>query len=186
MATTVSGRSLVTHVQNRNSPPVTDSSRKPTVNRFGAPPRGVAAPPTLVPHATASPSAVPKRLDPRSSIPMNANMATTMGIIAAATTVFGRTVLSPIAMQNQTTTWRLRFAPSMSSDASAMRRSRPQRVHTVARMFAPSSRMISTLAYAGRTSRTGTTWNTAAITSGRKACHREVHGLSDPPPRHPK
>ena len=78
-------------VRKRNSCPVTDSSMKPTVRRFGAPPSGVAAPPALVPQATAITSAVPTLLFQRSSMPTERNIATTIGIIVAATIVFGRT-----------------------------------------------------------------------------------------------
>ena len=72
------------------------------VSRLGAPPSGVQNPPTLVPHAIAMTSAEPNTLLPMSSMPMKRSIARTTGIIAAATTVFGRNALRTVAMANHT------------------------------------------------------------------------------------
>ena len=98
----VSGSRRVTHVMNRNSCEMTVCCRSLMVSRLGAPPSGVQKPPTLVPHAMAMTSAEPNTLFPMSSMPMKRSIARTTGIIAAATTVFGRNALKIVAMPNHT------------------------------------------------------------------------------------
>ena len=135
----VNGRSRVTHVMNRNSCEMTVCCKSLIVSRLGAPPSGVQNPPTLVPQAMAMTSAEPNTLFPISSTPMKRSIANTTGIIAAATTVFGRKALRNMAMANHTMICRRVPVPTPISDARAMRRSNPHRVQTVERMFAPSA-----------------------------------------------
>ena len=181
----VSGSRRVTHVMNRNSWEITVCWRSLIVSRFGAPPSGVQNPPTLVPHAIAIRSADPNVLLPMSSMPMKRSIASTMGIIAAATTVLGRNALKTVAIANHTMIWRRVPVPTPISETSAMRRSSPQRVQTVARMLAPSSRKISSSAYEGRILATGRKLKIARTTSGRnpvtarftgsKIHHHDIH-----------
>ncbi len=71
------------------------------VKRLGAPPIGVPEPPMLVPQATAMSRAEPKGLLLMSSIPMKRSIASTMGIIAAATTALGSAALKTAETVNQ-------------------------------------------------------------------------------------
>ena len=146
------------------------------VSRLGAPPSGVQSPPTLVPHAIAMTSAEPNTLAPISSIPMKRSIARTTGIIAAATTVFGRNALRTVAMANQTRICRRVLVPTPISDTSAMRRSSPHRVQTVERIFAPSSRKISSSEYDGRILATGRKLKTASTARGRKPVTARLTG----------
>ena len=140
---TVTGSTRPSQVVNRNSWSTSSRSMNWTASRLCAPPSGVPAPPTLVPHAMAMSSAEPNALLPTSSMPTKRSMASTIGIIAAATTAFGSTELRIAAITNQTTRcWRVPV-PRPSSDTSAMRRSSPQRFHSVASMLAPRMRMTS-------------------------------------------
>ena len=91
-------------------------------------------------------SEVPSGLFHKSSIPMKRSIATTMGTMVAATTTRGSTVASSVLTMNQATICRLALDPTVASDMSAMRRSRPHRDQTVVRMLAPTSRMISSSA----------------------------------------
>ena len=172
----VNGSSRVTHVMNRNSCEMTVCCRSLIVSRLGAPPSGVQNPPTLVPHAIAMTSAEPNTLLPMSSMPMKRSIARTTGIIAAATTVFGRNALKNVAMANHTMICRRVLVPTPISDTSAMRRSSPHRVQTVERMLAPSSRKISSSEYDGRILATGRKLKMARTTSGRNPVTARLTG----------
>ena len=112
-------------------------------------------------------SADPNALLPMSSMPMNRSIASTTGIIAAATTVLGRNALSTVAMANHTMICRRVLVPTPIRETRAMRRSNPHRVQTVERMLAPSRRKISSSEYDGRILATGRKLKIASTTSGR-------------------
>ena len=79
-------------------------------------------------------------------MPMNLSMATTMGIIVAATIVFGRNALRIMPMANHAMICRVVLVPTPISEAKAMRLSSPQRVQQVVSTLADSSRMTSSAA----------------------------------------
>ena len=53
------------------------------------------------------------------SMPMKRSIASTMGIIAAATTVLGRNALTTVAIANHTMIWRRVLVPTPISETSA-------------------------------------------------------------------
>ena len=75
-------------------------------------------------------------------MPMERNIATTIGINVAATMVFGRTPERAALTRNQTRICLDVLVPTPSSEARPILRSSPHRVQTLVRMFAPNSRRI--------------------------------------------
>ena len=94
-------------------------------------------------------------------------MATTMGIMVAATMVLGRKALRNMPMANHDMIWRVVLVPTPISEPRAMRRSSPHRVQQVVSTLADSSRMTSSAAYAGRIRSMGAKSNIATVASGR-------------------
>ena len=75
-------------------------------------------------------------------MPTERNMATTMGIIDAATIVFGRTVERAALAKNQTRICRDVSVPTPSNEARPILRSSPHRAQTLVKTFAPKRRRI--------------------------------------------
>ena len=75
-------------------------------------------------------------------MPMERNIATTIGIIVAATIVFGRTLERAALTRIHTRICLDASVPTLSSAPKPILRSSPHWVQTLVRMFAPSRRRI--------------------------------------------
>lgn len=108
-----------------------------------APPSGVSIPPLFAPQTIAMSTSDAARLFFTSPSPTKRSIDAAMEHRTAATTVFGSTEESSVAIRNQIRTCCLTEVPTRASPWAAMRLSTPVASQAIVMISAPASRKIS-------------------------------------------